>query len=417
MHRLNGDYPVEVRIRIMAGQVYAASELGMWCFSPSGQLYYSTCPNEQGILALLQLNGCLDYMLDNKKGWDKPLILSDSLGMVFIAESILSPKDNGISMHILVGPFFMNTTSVKGIENALRQKISSIQAQRAFLRVLQKVPVLHISALDIYASMLHFTIYDEPIHNSDYYYQIEEKEKVGQIELEDEEKLSDDKSETDRSVDIEKRILQAIREGNPQIMELMKSAVSSAQGLVSESGNQIRDARNTLLVFNALSSRAAIDGGVPLQTVRTMERQVYEEIEKCRSISELHHLSNRMIDSYIKKVQETKESEQISKSIRETCDYIRANVQKELSVDDLADRIGYTPYYFSKKFNKEMGVRVTDFIKTARIDYAKMLLVSTNKSIQDISDALHFGTRNYFSKVFREVTGVTPASYREKGSM
>lgn len=61
-----------------------------------------------------------------------------------------------------------------------------------------------------------------------------------------------------------------------------------------------------------------------------------------------------------------------------------------------------------------MGIKVTDYIKQARIEYAKIALLTTKKSIQEISDSLQFGTRNYFSKVFHEIVGMTPAAYREK---
>lgn len=71
-------------------------------------------------------------------------------------------------------------------------------------------------------------------------------------------------------------------------------------------------------------------------------------------------------------------------------------------------------YYFIRKFYKEMGIKVSDYIKQARIEYAKVVLVTSKKSIQEISDLLQFGTRNYFSKVFHEVVGMMPAAYREK---
>lgn len=85
-------------------------------------------------------------------------------------------------------------------------------------------------------------------------------------------------------------------------------------------------------------------------------------------------------------------------------------------MDEVAAAVGYTPYYFSKKFYKEMGIRVTDYIKAARVEHAKILLVTSRKSIQDISDMLHFGTRSYFGKVFQEIVGVSPAVYREQAT-
>ena len=48
------------------------------------------------------------------------------------------------------------------------------------------------------------------------------------------------------------------------------------------------------------------------------------------------------------------------------------------------------------------------------MERAKVLLHSTALSVQEISDQLCFGTRNYFSRVFSEVAGCTPMQYRER---
>ena len=55
---------------------------------------------------------------------------------------------------------------------------------------------------------------------------------------------------------------------------------------------------------------------------------------------------------------------------------------------------------------------ISDFIKTVRIERAKILLKNPEYSIQEISDKLGFTTRNYFTRCFREVTGETPIEYR-----
>ena len=57
---------------------------------------------------------------------------------------------------------------------------------------------------------------------------------------------------------------------------------------------------------------------------------------------------------------------------------------------------------------------MTDYAKFAKIERAKVLLKSTDQSIQDIAAALSFSTRNYFSRVFQDVTGQTPMEYRER---
>ena len=56
---------------------------------------------------------------------------------------------------------------------------------------------------------------------------------------------------------------------------------------------------------------------------------------------------------------------------------------------------------------------VNSYVKKARIDRASYLLMSTDMNIDDISALLHFGNRNFFTKVFKEETGSTPAKFRE----
>ena len=68
--------------------------------------------------------------------------------------------------------------------------------------------------------------------------------------------------------------------------------------------------------------------------------------------------------------------------------------------------------YFTRRFREETGLGISDYVKKARIDRAKLLLKTSDDSILEISEALGFTTRNYFTKCFREVTGMTPIEYR-----
>ena len=56
---------------------------------------------------------------------------------------------------------------------------------------------------------------------------------------------------------------------------------------------------------------------------------------------------------------------------------------------------------------------IDDFIKEKKIEKAKVLLSSTHIPIYEISEKLSFGTRNYFSEIFRKTTGLTPLEYRK----
>lgn len=402
------EYAVSIRIRIFAGQVNAAANLGTWCFVPQAGLIYSTCIMEKEFLGFFKLGKCLEIMEEHKKEMNRPFIISDPLGLVWMGEYVY--QENNPTMLIVLGPMFLSQTSVKHIENALRERVSSVHMQRQMMRTLAIVPVIPMTSLNQYGKMLHFTLTSEKIQTSDFiYYEEKNQESLG-FDQEEKEPLE---MNPERIIRGEKMILQAIRDGNPAYGEILEKESNYNSGFISMTGDTLRDWKNTQLVFNALCSRAAMEGGVSVHAAKEIELRISGDIENCKTIAELKNIAGSMIEEYIKRVREGQESPMISKAIQECCDYIRANVLYPLTAESIAKELGYTTYYFTKKFNKEMGIKVTDYIKQARIEYAKIMLLTTARSIQDISDMLHFGTRNYFSKVFREITGMTPAEFRE----
>lgn len=406
------EYPVEVRIRILAAQVNAAAGISMWCFvpdenQPSETLIYSTCLKEKEFLSFLQLGKCLDFLTSNPDGWNRPVVLSDSLGLTWVAEHTFSGEKP--ELLIMMGPIFMSSTSRKYIEDALCRKISSHRMRTEMARTLTEVPVIGSSTMDQYCKILHFTLTSQRIAASEFVLQHEPLAKSLEDDTFDEFLVND----SNRVIAGEQHFLTAVREGNLQYRDILEKEKLYNDEYVCDTGDPLRDGKNSVIVFTVLCGRAALDGGLSAAAMREIESRYIGEIEGCRTISGLRQLKAAMLEEYVSRVHQAQENAMVSKAIRDCCDYIRVNVQKPLTVQEIAAHVGYTTYYFTKKFNKEMGIKVTDYIKQARIEYAKVALLTTNQSIQEISDSLQFGSRNYFSKVFRAVVGVTPAAYRD----
>lgn len=403
------EYPVEIRIRILAAQVKAAANLTAWCFIPGEELVYSTSVQEKEFLAFFRLGGCMDFINQNQEGWNRPVILSDSIGLVWLAEHAI--RDGVPMMLIIVGPMFLSKTSVKYIEAALRDKVPSVQMQRQMMRTLAGVPVLASSSMYQYGKLLHFSLTSRRIRTQDF---ILQNDRTREIVQEEETGQVFKGHDSDRIVMEEKLLLQAVKDGNLNYKEMLDREWCYPMESFCGTGDSLRDGKNTVLIFIALCSRAAMDGGLSAKMAKEIETRYLSETEDCRKITELKTVMGRMMDEFVRKVRESQENPLISRAIQECCDYIRSNVQQPLTVEEIAAELGYTTYYFTKKFYREMGIRVTDFIKQTRVEYAKIELITTKKSIQDISDSLQFSTRNYFSKVFRDMVGMTPAAYREK---
>lgn len=94
--------------------------------------------------------------------------------------------------------------------------------------------------------------------------------------------------------------------------------------------------------------------------------------------------------------------------------HIKGNYQDiNLSVEALAELAGYTPYYFSRLFKEITGVNVNDYVRQIRITKAKELLGMPEYKINEIPGIVGFTTVNHFYSVFKKDVGLTPASFRE----
>lgn len=89
-------------------------------------------------------------------------------------------------------------------------------------------------------------------------------------------------------------------------------------------------------------------------------------------------------------------------------------MEPNINVQMVSYSVGVSPKYFSSIFLKEVGVKFTDYLQIVRINQAKRLTKSTQ--LKDYEIALEVGIENaeYYSKLFKKITGLTSNEYRGK---
>ncbi len=96
-------------------------------------------------------------------------------------------------------------------------------------------------------------------------------------------------------------------------------------------------------------------------------------------------------------------------------EYIDENLDKDISLEELAGNVYLNPTYFSNLFYKQMGIRPIEYLTRKRIEQAQLLLLSSDESVQRIAKAVGFKEPSYFSRVFKKRTGLSPLQYRRAG--
>jgi two-component system, response regulator YesN len=93
--------------------------------------------------------------------------------------------------------------------------------------------------------------------------------------------------------------------------------------------------------------------------------------------------------------------------------HIEQHYMDELTVKDLARKYAVNPDYLSTMYKKETGQTIIKHLNSIRIEKACLLMNTTSLSVSEIVKSVGFKDIQYFYKVFKKITGLTPAEYRK----
>lgn len=128
-----------------------------------------------------------------------------------------------------------------------------------------------------------------------------------------------------------------------------------------------------------------------------------ESIEWIHNLIELYsqniHTRNILIDNeFFKKI----------------TDYITENIDKQISLNAVADVFNISTGHLSRLFKEVTGINFSDYVIDLKFKKAAELLVKSRLEVSEISEKLGYFNSSYFSKLFKEKFGMTPLQFRKK---
>lgn len=115
-----------------------------------------------------------------------------------------------------------------------------------------------------------------------------------------------------------------------------------------------------------------------------------------------------------KEIEELPENMRIKAVTRMIRAFIEDHYREDISLQDVAGAMNYSDAYFCKLFKQCFDKSFIVYLSEFRVEKAKKLLEDIVISVKDISTEVGYHDSNYFAKVFKRVTGVTPSEYRLK---
>ena len=202
-----------------------------------------------------------------------------------------------------------------------------------------------------------------------------------------------------------------LAQGDEKAIELSDYILNAdLQGRLSE--DPLRNMKYLFVVNTGLATRFAIESGAPQEVVYSSSDIYIRKADVAKSIEEILKLNHDYWVYLVGLVRESRKTEQYSKPVIKCIDYITSFFNTKVALEDLSGVTGLTPNYLTSLFKQETGMTVGEYLTKFRIDSACALLTQTDYDYLQIALSLGFCTQSYFTKVFREQTGVTPRTYR-----
>ena len=375
-----------------------------WIYDEHMQMLFTTYPGDdyQGFDALFQLqvppalNGGLP---------SHPRFIYSFFNLAWLIDFEI--VDNQLKKFYVLGPTFTGENSYNELVKAMDHSNLSIKTKANVSKLLTSLPIVASNVMMSYASQLHYLISGTAIDINT----IESVQNKGNYENPS---IVPSSQQHHGIWASEQEFLRLFKDGNPDYSKALQNSSHLSNGVKHNPKNSLRAAKNNAFVLLTLISRAAIEGGVSPNVAYDLCDFYGQRIEDSVSLDDNGTVIEEMQTVYFQKVCEAKHTDGISPIVKNCCDYIGVHINEKLSIGDLAERAGYSEYYFSRKFKQEMCYTITEYIMREKIERAKVLLSTTNMSILDISIELSFNSRSYFSDSFQKIAGIAPGEYRKQ---
>ena len=100
------------------------------------------------------------------------------------------------------------------------------------------------------------------------------------------------------------------------------------------------------------------------------------------------------------------------KVLAKICDYLEQNIHRPLCFSDIVNHFNLSASVVKRIFREQMGCGVMECFNRIRVDAAKELIRESDQNFTEIAASLCFGSSQYFTTVFKRISGMTPTEYR-----
>ena len=371
------------------------------------QLADTSCPFAAHIPALLGLDAGApeEFALLAKDA--SPVIITGYADLLWVLDFEI--EQNELRAYHLVGPVFLEDIAAYRLESAVSALGISGGEKRRLCQQLSALPMLPINHFMDYGLMLHYCLRGEHLDSGAFNF-------ADRNASSNASRQEEPRNSSHGTWAMEQELLRLIEEGNLDYRKRAGQLVGRGQMVPLGGGDTLRHIKNSIIIFTSLCARAAIRGGLSPELAYTLSDRYINSVESAGSFEEVAGINSRMQDDFVQRVHDCRYAG-VSPLFQKLFQYLDTHLENTPSIPDIADEMGYSVSYLAREFKKQTGQTMQQYLRSRRIELAKLALLSSNDSIQNICHRLGFSSQSYFTAEFRKAVGMTPTEYRRKNGI
>ncbi|QJW48518.1 response regulator [bacterium BFN5] len=208
----------------------------------------------------------------------------------------------------------------------------------------------------------------------------------------------------------ERMVLDRVRCGD---RKQAKEALGKLLDEIFAKSGSIETIKASVLELLIVLSRSAIEGGASLAQLTLLNFDHIGKLMQCSTKDQVFRWMMESLDSFLDNMLENR-SGLNTRVINKACEFIVKNCHRNISLEEVAQFVHLSPFYFSRLFKQDKGCNFVDFLTKARVDKAKLMLQSLDYTIVRVAAEAGYHDASYFCRVFRQEVGMTPNQYRNE---
>ena len=177
---------------------------------------------------------------------------------------------------------------------------------------------------------------------------------------------------------------------------------------------QVFTKRPSVKQFKAALDTLNSAGYSEVETQKILEKYeqtpIYDEVKYSSTVTLLSIISLQLSEFLNRLLLETRDEE--PEVVSKAKSIIADQIEKRLTLEDIANEVHVSVFYFCKVFKLSTGMTFTEYVNRKRVELAKGELKKTRKPVTEIAYAVGFQSLSHFNRCFLKFAGESPRKYR-----